>query len=152
MNASSRVPCLDAVWTAGNGKREGGTWSIVRLCPETTMMPLDDGAADGEPDAHAVALRRVEGIEQLVHALAVDAHAGIPHAHAHTIAVLPFGSDQQLPRPIVDANHRVRGVAEQVENDLLELDAIASDRSGGRRRAPTEERPGFSEAHSTTAR
>ena len=92
------------------------------------MMPLDDGAADGEPDAHAAALGRAKGIEQLVDALAIEPHAGIPHAHADTIAVLPCGSDQQLPRPIVDANHRVRGIAEEVENDLLVLDAIANDR------------------------
>jgi len=91
-------------------------------------MSFDDGAADGQPDTHAVAFRGVEGVEQLVHALGVDAHAGIPHAHTHTIAVLPFGSDQQLPRAIVHANHRVRGVAEQVQDDLLELDPIAGDR------------------------
>jgi hypothetical protein len=33
-----------------------------------------------------------------------------------------------LPRAIVDADHRVRGVAKQVQDDLLELDTIASDR------------------------
>jgi hypothetical protein len=92
------------------------------------MMSLDDGAADGESDAHAVALRRVKSVKQLVHILAVETRASVPHGHAHTIAALPFGSDQQLPRAIVDADHRVRGVAEQVQNDLLELDAIASDR------------------------
>ena len=37
------------------------------------------------------------------------------------------GSDQQLPRPIVHVNHRVRGVAEQVQDDLLELDTVAGD-------------------------
>src|SRR6516225_5920367 len=88
MTASS--PCL--VWsarrTAGNGKREGGTGTVVCLRPETSMMPLDDGATDGEPDTHAVGFRRVEGVKQLVRVLGVDAHAGIPHAHAHTIAVL----------------------------------------------------------------
>src|SRR6266566_4195074 len=50
-----------------------------------------------------------------------------PASHTHTIAVLPFGSDQQLPRAIVHVNHRVGGVSEQVEDDLLELDAIADD-------------------------
>ena len=65
------------------------------------MMSFDDGAADREADTHAVAFRCVEGVKQLVHALGVDAHARIPHTHAHTIAVLPFGSDQQLPRAIV---------------------------------------------------
>ena len=126
--------------------------SIVRLCPETTMMPLDDGAADGESDTHAVALRRVEGVKQLVHALAVEARASIPHGHAHTIAVLPFGSDQQLPRAIVHANHRVRGVAEQVQDDLLELDAIAGDVREIVGELRLNARRGFSEAHSTTAR
>ena len=92
------------------------------------MMSLDDGAADGEPDSHAVALRRVEGVEQPVHALTVDAHARVPDGHAHTIARLPFCSDQQLPRAILHVDHRVRGVAEQIQDDLLELDAIAGDR------------------------
>ena len=108
-----------------NEKVAPGT--VVRLRPETAMMSLDDGTADGEPDPHAVGFRCVEGVEQLVHVLRVDAHAGIPHAHAHTIAVLAFGSDQQLPRAIVHVNHRVAGVAEQVQDHLLELDPIAGD-------------------------
>ena len=115
------------------------------------MMAFDDGATDGEADAHAVAFRRVEGVKQLVHALGVDAHARIPHTHAHTTAVLLFGFDQQLPRAIVYVNHRVRGIAEQVEDDLLELDTISSDDSGDRRRGRTEERRGSSEDHSATA-
>ena len=31
--------------------------------------------------------------------LTVEAHASIPHGQAHTLAIFPFGSDQQLPRP-----------------------------------------------------
>src|SRR5262245_20951258 len=92
------------------------------------MVPLDDGPADGESDTHALALRRVEGIKELVHALTVNPYACIPHHQTHAIGVLSLGSDQQPARPIVDADHRVRGVAEEVQNDLLELDAIAGDR------------------------
>jgi hypothetical protein len=91
------------------------------------MMSFDDGAADGEADTHAIAFRRVEGVEQFFHVLGIDAHARIPHAYTHTIAVLPFGSDQQVPRAIVHVNHRVGGVAEQVQDDLLELNPIAGD-------------------------
>src|SRR4026207_127187 len=84
-----------------NRKQKGGTWTVIRLCPKTAAMSLDDGAADGEADTHAVAFRRVEGVEQLGHVLRVDADAGIAHAHAHPIAVpVFFGSDQQLPRAI----------------------------------------------------
>src|SRR5580765_7288210 len=124
MTASS---LSDGVRTAGNRNREGGPRSVIRFCPEAAAMPLHDGAANGEPDTHAVALRCVEGIEQLVHALPVQARAGIPHHHAHAIAVFPFRSDQHLPQAIVHTEHRVRGVAEQVDDDLLELDTIAGD-------------------------
>jgi hypothetical protein len=65
------------------------------------MMALDDGAADGQSDPHAIAFRCVKSIKQLVDALAVEAHADIPYTHQHTVAVLPFGSDQQFPRGIV---------------------------------------------------
>jgi len=50
----------------GNGKRESDAWSIIRLCPKTTLMSFDDRTADKQPDAHSPALRRVEGIEQRV--------------------------------------------------------------------------------------
>src|SRR5688572_15004730 len=91
-------------------------------------MSFDDGAADGEPDPHAGALRRVERVEQLVYTLLVDAHAGIPYGQAHSILVLAFGSDQQLPRAVVHAHHRVAGVADQVQDDLLELDPVTGQR------------------------
>jgi len=89
------------------------------------MMTLDDRAADGKADSHAVTFRCIERVKELVHDLRVDPHAGVSNACAHAIFVLPFCSDQQLPRPIVHVNHRVRGVAEQVEDDLLELDTVA---------------------------
>ena len=64
-------------------------------------MSLDDGAADGEPNSHPLALGRVEGVEKLVHVLAVETGAGIPYDQTHTIAVVAFRSDQQLPQSIV---------------------------------------------------
>ena len=38
-----------------------------------------------------------------------------------------LGCDQQLSRSILHVDHRVRAVHEQVQNDLLKLDTIASD-------------------------
>ena len=67
-------------------------------------------------------------LKQLVHALTIETDAGIPYRQTNAIGVFSFSSDQQLPRAIVHADHRVRGVAEQVEDDLLELDPIAVDR------------------------
>ena len=95
--------------------------------------------------------RRVESFEQLVHTLWIEAHASIPHDHTHTVAVVPFRADHHLPRAIIDARHRVGRVQQQVQNDLLQLDAIADDRRADRRPVPAAEPPGFSAGHSTTA-
>src|SRR5215472_15989384 len=127
MSASSRCRAWNALGATGNGKGEGGTGTVVSLCPQTPMMSLDDATTDREPDAHAVGFRCVEGVKQLAHVLGGDAHAGIPHIHAHTIDVLAFGYDHQLPRAIVHVNHRVGGVAQQVQDHLLQLDSVAGD-------------------------
>src|SRR4029450_12270904 len=76
---------------------------------------------------HPAALRRIESVEKLVHALTIEAGTSIAYRQAHAISVFPFSSDQHLPWAIVHADHRVRGVAEQVEDDLLDLDSIAGD-------------------------
>ena len=91
------------------------------------MMSFDDGATDGESDTHPVTFCCVEGVKQLVHDLRVDPDAGIAYHYADTIAPLSLGSDQQLPWPVVNAHHRVGSIAQQVQDDLLELDPIAND-------------------------
>ena len=91
------------------------------------MMSFDDGATDGESDTHPVTFCCVEGVKQLVHDLRVDPDAGIAYHHAHTIAPLSLGSDQQLPWAVINAYHRVGSIAQQVQDDLLELDPIAND-------------------------
>src|SRR5260370_41832458 len=90
-------------------------------------MALDNRATDGQPDHHAVALRRVEGFEEPVYALRIETHPRIPNDQAYTIALVPSGSDHQLSGAVIDVPHRVRGVPEQVQDDLLKLDAIAFD-------------------------
>jgi hypothetical protein len=49
------------------------------------------------------------------------------HAKAHPIPLIAFGSDQQFSRAIVDSAHRIRSIPQQIQNDLLKLDAIADD-------------------------
>ena len=43
------------------------------------------------------------------------------------VAFLPFGPDQQLSRTIIDGAHRVQSIAEQIQNDLLQLNSIGRD-------------------------
>src|SRR5262245_66012892 len=68
-----------------NGKRKGGARPLVPLCPQTTIVPLDDRAADEQSDSHPAALRGVERIEQRVQRLRRGADAGV--ADAQTDAV-----------------------------------------------------------------
>src|SRR5690242_19681509 len=92
-------------------KRKGRAWTIIWLRPKDATMSLDDIAAQGKPDAHTAILRRVERVEEFVHALRVNTNAGISYTHPHAVAI-SRRADDQLARPIIDATHRVRGVKE----------------------------------------
>jgi len=74
-----------------------------------------------------VVFRCVEGFEEPVRSLSFETNARIFHAKAHAIPLISFGSDQQLPRTIVDGTHGVRSIPKEVQNDLLELNAITCD-------------------------
>src|SRR5690348_14374500 len=91
------------------------------------MMTLDNGATDGKSHSHTVLFRRVKCFEQSVHSLRVEAKSRILHGQSHVIFFVSFGSNHQLPRAIVDAAHRLCGVPEQVQDDLLQLDTIPCD-------------------------
>src|SRR5438477_8140357 len=113
-----------ACWSAGNGKGKRRAGPVIRFAPQTTTMLFDDGTADGQSDAHSIALGRVEGLKELVHDVGLEANADILHRQAHTITFVTFSSDEELSRTIVHAGHRVRSIAEQVQDDLLKLDTI----------------------------
>src|SRR5256885_12060614 len=100
---ASRVRC--ALWNAGNGKSKRGARPVVRFSPQTTTVLYDDGTADGQPDAHATALSGVEGLEELVHDVGLQADSHILHGQTHPIAVVTCSSDQELPPTIVYAGH-----------------------------------------------
>src|SRR5262249_42376312 len=70
---------------------------------------------------------RVKGIEKSAETLRVETYPHILDGKADLVAFDSFGRDEQLPGTIRNGTHRVRGVAQQVQNDLLELDAIACD-------------------------
>src|SRR5215470_5065697 len=91
------------------------------------MMTLDNGATDGESNSHSVILRCVKGFEESVSKLRVETNPHIFYAEAHLIASFSFGPDQQLPPAVLDVAHRVRGIPQQVQNDLLKLNTIACD-------------------------
>ena len=91
------------------------------------MMTLNNGATDGEPDSHTVILGGVERFEEPVRSLRVEPDSRILHRQPYMIVFVPFSFNQQLPRTIVDRAHRVGCIPDQVQDDLLQLDTIASD-------------------------
>ena len=92
------------------------------------MMPLDNGAADRQADAHAIVLCRVESVEQPVGVLRREAHPRVLHQNAYVVAVILLSPDQQSPWSIINTTHRVRGILEEIQDHLLKLDPITHDR------------------------
>lgn len=90
-------------------------------------MTLDDRAADGEADAHSLALCREERVKQALRIFSIEAYADIPYGYAQRVASAPLDADQHVSRTIVDGAHRIRGVVDEIQDDLLKLDAIAND-------------------------
>src|SRR5256884_2873478 len=93
----------------------------------TYLSPVrfDDRTADRESHAHAARLGGVEGVEQAVHTLRVQARAGILHSDEHPARGVWPGADAQLARPLADTAHRFDSVEDHVQDHLLQLDAIA---------------------------
>jgi hypothetical protein len=91
------------------------------------MMLLDDRAADRQPYTHTPALGGVESFEQLLEILAIHTDTGILHAQTYTIRPFSLGPDQQLPGAVLNCSHCIRGIAEQVQGDLLQLNTVSND-------------------------
>src|SRR6185503_18133862 len=99
--ASAPATVAGAVRPVGDRKHERRARAAgVGLGPQTTVMSLDDRAADEQPDAHTATLRGVEGLEYRVLALHREPDAGIANGQPCPIAVLAVGFDQQLSRSI----------------------------------------------------
>src|SRR5580698_7161169 len=116
----------------GDRKRERNSRTIIWRRPQTAIMTLDNRPADRQSDSHAFILRSVEGFEKLARSLRLEADSNITHTEAHPIMIIGISiiwlsSNQQISRTIFDGAHGIRSIAKQVQNDLLELDAIAGD-------------------------
>ena len=85
-------------------------------------MLLDDVEHDGQAEPGPLVLRREERLEDLVRGLAGHARAGVRDADPDR-GVLLVGADRQF----AGSRHRVDGVGEEVEEDLLELLGVDAD-------------------------
>ncbi len=78
-------------------------------------------------NSHAMRLRRVESVEQLLDGVRIHSDAGIPNPQRDRIPVVGLRLDQERARTIHHTTHCVRRVQQQVQDHLLQLHAIAAD-------------------------
>src|SRR5262245_54587670 len=87
-------------------------------------MGLDDRTADGQPHAHPVLFGREKGLEYLVGK--VDAPATIADFGLYRI---PHSAHPDLDSLVAGTSiHRIHAVADEIDQNLLNLDAIERDK------------------------
>src|SRR6516165_4019504 len=91
-------------------------------------MSLDDGAAYRQPHACSTRLRGVEGVEDAIEMRWINALPRIAYGDEDACLIL-LGADQQLSYPLLSRAHCFSRVQYQVQQDLLQLNAIPKDRN-----------------------
>jgi len=85
-------------------------------------MGLDDRAADGKSDPHAGLFRREEGLKQVGLDVIVETGAGVGHLDFdHVVGDLGVRCNKLALRRL---RHRLQGIAEKIDQHLLDLDPI----------------------------
>ena len=127
-------PTVDALRGSGpvlvvaTGSVWGTTADAVRLELERNGIEIAaelarDVAGDAEPEAEAVGLAGDEGGEQAVGEVRRDAGAVVGDLDSHLVAIGHRDADARR----IAALHRVERVLHQIDDDLLQPDAIGDD-------------------------
>src|SRR5262249_10805213 len=105
------------------GEDEDGALGLVLLHPQPPAMGFDDGAANGQAQAHSIFLRRVEGVEDPrgeLNAAAAIADLGPDH--------IPRPAHADPQRPVAHGRvHRIHAIADEIDENLLDLHAIEGE-------------------------
>ena len=112
---------------SGQGELKYGAARFVRFRPQLAPMGVDDGPADRQPHARSAGLRGVEGVEDPLEMRRIDARPGIAHSHEDACLVL-LGADHQLSCPLLNRAHCFSRIQNQIQQDLLQLNAIPMNR------------------------
>src|SRR5215469_10067708 len=110
-------------------------------------MSLDDGAAYRQPHACSTGLRGVEGVEDSIEMRRINARSGIAHSDEGACLVL-LGADQQLSCSLFNRAHCFSRVENQIQQDLLQLNAIPQNRKQSLRK-PGANRNAVPEGHAS---
>src|SRR5215470_17899813 len=92
-----------------------------------TSMSLNNCACYRQTHAHSVLLGRKEWLENLVELVPRDTGAGIRNRDLRRAVVHSGGAAGEPALPLGSVRYGIHGVYDEVENDLLQLNAVAAD-------------------------
>jgi hypothetical protein len=90
-------------------------------------MGLNDRITDCEPHSHPLGFRREEAVKDTISICRVKTNAGIRHVDHDVALIVELRPNRQLAGAIHDGAHRVDAIHDEVENDLLQLNAVGHD-------------------------
>src|ERR1700733_9930709 len=90
-------------------------------------MGVDDGPADRQPHPESAGLGGVESVENVLAAFRINAGPGISYRYDHTPRLGLLGADRQLSWTPLNQVHRFDRIQDQIQDDLLQLNAIPLD-------------------------
>src|SRR6516165_5708216 len=102
----------------------------IGLHRDLSAMGLDNSAADRQANTHAVALVGDKGLEELRDQFRRDSGAGVGHADGDHLVVAGCGGNDELAS--LRRLHGFDGIAQQVQQNLLNLHLIDQDEIHGR--------------------
>src|SRR5215831_4712943 len=102
----------------------------IGLHRDLSAVGLDNRAADRQADTHAVALIGDEGLEELRHQFRRDPGSGVGHADGDHLVVAGCGGNNELAS--LRRLHGLDGIAQQVQQNLLDLHLVDKDEIDGR--------------------
>src|SRR6516165_4966837 len=94
------------------------------FCPDAAPMSFDDGARDGQPHAHALALGCEEGLEEMSELIRTNTRTRIRNRDfGESLLILSYSAgDPAVSGRLI--GQRINRIHDQVENDLLKLNPV----------------------------
>src|SRR6476619_5921935 len=104
---------------------KGGAPERIVDRPEPATMGIDDGPANGQPQAETASLGGEEGVADLIEPLRWNPGSAILHRQLNPTVRGHAGGNGQQPVVRRSPRHGITGVADQVQDDLLQLHPVS---------------------------